>query len=300
MKDDTKAARRRQQIRTFRCAFGARRPAALSEVLSVAQIEDLLASSVGPYRQRIYSPLVTLELFVHQVLGRDKACQDAVGRRRAERIRWGQAPCSLSSGPYCKARQRLPLALIERSLLQVGQRLEARMPSAWLGQVLPRALSFSMARRLAGLLHEQLLHARKRDITSLIGLTLAGMASCQLPHRPGRGEPHAKKRRPRPLPLLMEPRPIGHGPLRSCWRIWVLSDMPSIWNGSTHQGSFVSRRHRSPEFPSNRPQGRYKSRHRRRIRQIGASHDPNLRQNPVGLKTQDAEQVEVCIVPCHT
>jgi hypothetical protein len=56
----------------------------------------------------------TLMLFIEQVLGADHSCQDAVAHGVSQRVALDQSPCSLNSGPYCKARARLALSLIER------------------------------------------------------------------------------------------------------------------------------------------------------------------------------------------
>lgn len=64
-------------------------------------------------------------------MSQDGACQDAVSRRLSERIARGESACSLNSGPYCKARQRLPLRLIQRLAREVGERLEHDSPVDW-------------------------------------------------------------------------------------------------------------------------------------------------------------------------
>lgn len=43
----------------------------------------------------------------------------------------GQSPCSLNNGPYCKARARLALNLVERLGREVGERLNAAQPDTW-------------------------------------------------------------------------------------------------------------------------------------------------------------------------
>jgi Transposase DDE domain len=75
------------------------------------------------YRHRLYPPLTTLGLFVGQTLSADGACQDAVARHLSERTARHQSPCSLNTGPYCKARSRLPIGLIRRA----GEMVEARL-----------------------------------------------------------------------------------------------------------------------------------------------------------------------------
>ena len=44
----------------------------------------------------------------------------------------GEAPCSPETGPYCKARQRLPLGVLERLTRQTARDLEADADESWL------------------------------------------------------------------------------------------------------------------------------------------------------------------------
>lgn len=83
------------------------------------------------FRERIYGPLTTLALFIEQVLSADQSCQDAVARGMSARVGLGQARCSLNNGPYCKARARLPLGLVERLGREVGARLCAGQARTW-------------------------------------------------------------------------------------------------------------------------------------------------------------------------
>ncbi len=83
------------------------------QVIPARRLEALVVEHAGGCRQRIYPPLVTLGLFTEQVLCADGACQDAVGRALSHCTALGLSPCSLNTGPYCRARQRLPLALLE-------------------------------------------------------------------------------------------------------------------------------------------------------------------------------------------
>jgi hypothetical protein len=103
----------------------------LGAVLPAAELQSLVAEEVGSYRERVYPPLTTLGLFIGQALSQDGACQDAVSRRLSERTARGETVCSLNSGPYCKARQRLPLNLIRRVALKVGETLERESPEEW-------------------------------------------------------------------------------------------------------------------------------------------------------------------------
>jgi len=102
----------------------------LAGVLPHETLRTRLATHGGGIRSRVYPPLVTLGLFVEQVIGFDSACQDATGRALSWRCAWDLPASSLNTGPYCKARQRLPLPLIEdlttdvadQAAIETGQR----------------------------------------------------------------------------------------------------------------------------------------------------------------------------------
>ena len=99
--------------------------------MSAQTVAQIVSEEIGRHRERVYPPLTTLGLFIEQALSADGACQDAVARNLSERTTRGMAKCSLSSGPYCKARKRLPLALIQRLTVLAGERLERMSCKNW-------------------------------------------------------------------------------------------------------------------------------------------------------------------------
>lgn len=121
----------RDEIRRFRQQFAQRPDAGLGNVLSEQELDEAVARHAGAYRDRVYPPLRTLSLFIGQALSADDACQDAVARNLSERTGAGAAACSLNTGPYCKARQRLPLELIVAVQRALAKGLEQRMPACW-------------------------------------------------------------------------------------------------------------------------------------------------------------------------
>jgi hypothetical protein len=123
--------RLRKGVERFRRQFGDQPTQALGAVLPAEDLEKLVVEEIGTFRERIYPPLTTLGLFIGQALSQDGACQDAVSRRLSERVAQGESACSLNSGPYCKARKRLPLGLIRRLALKVGEKLEQTSPVEW-------------------------------------------------------------------------------------------------------------------------------------------------------------------------
>jgi Transposase DDE domain len=97
--------------------------------------EDALAGALaaaGRWLDRIFSPLVTLWVFLGQVLDPDHSCRAAVARLNAHRVARGQAPCSARTGAYCRARQRLPEAFFSTAACAVGRSLDAQAEPGWL------------------------------------------------------------------------------------------------------------------------------------------------------------------------
>ena len=121
----------REQVRRLRARFVQGAGHALSEVLPQAELERSVQRYAGSYRDRIYPPLVTLGLFIDQVMSADQSCQDAVARSVSARVSEGRAPSGLNTGPYCKARQRLPAEWLTHLCRATGQRLRAAQPAAW-------------------------------------------------------------------------------------------------------------------------------------------------------------------------
>ena len=56
----------------------------------------------------IYTPAVTLWIFLSQCLSADHSCRDAVARLNAWRVASGLKPGSADTGAYCTARGDLP------------------------------------------------------------------------------------------------------------------------------------------------------------------------------------------------
>lgn len=129
--DHIKRQRLAGQVKRFCGRFAQGAGATLGRVIPRHCLLQWIQEEAGAYRERIYDPLQTLLLFIEQVLGADQSCQDAVARGLSQRVALGQSPCSLNNGPYCKARARLALNLVERLGREVGERLRAAQPEVW-------------------------------------------------------------------------------------------------------------------------------------------------------------------------
>lgn len=76
-------------------------------------------------------PLVTLKAFIFQVLSDDGSCRQAVAGVLVDRIVDGQSANTVNTGPYCKARQRLPLKELRKAATAAGLRLHNQALAAW-------------------------------------------------------------------------------------------------------------------------------------------------------------------------
>jgi hypothetical protein len=98
--------------------------------------EDLVTRSLTAFnvfwKDRIFSPLVTLWVFLSQVLSIDHSCRAAVARLIAHRVSQGQKPCSARTGAYCQARERLPEEFFSAVAGSVGRTLDAEADPRWL------------------------------------------------------------------------------------------------------------------------------------------------------------------------
>src|SRR4051812_5574047 len=78
------------------------------ELLEPEVVQKALDEPHVAFRDRIFTPLVTLWTFLSQVLSPDPSCREAVARLIAFRVASGQEACAPETSSYCKARQRLP------------------------------------------------------------------------------------------------------------------------------------------------------------------------------------------------
>ena len=84
------------------------------------------------YRDRIYNPMITVWMFVTQVISADKSCQKAVTRLNAWRVAKGLSRVSSETTSYCKARCRLPEALFDRILRWTATQCDEVADENWM------------------------------------------------------------------------------------------------------------------------------------------------------------------------
>ena len=102
------------------------------DILSEAIMQEALDKEGITYRKRLYDPIVTLWIFICQVLSPDKSCQNAVSRVLSFLSDGGEPLPSDNTGAYCKARKRLSLGFIMRLFRQTGQALHQKPTDSFL------------------------------------------------------------------------------------------------------------------------------------------------------------------------
>jgi hypothetical protein len=122
----------RQQVQILRRQFLQNGDLPFTDILTEGVIGQALAALSKDWLDRIFSPLVTLWVFLGQVLSADHSCRAAVARLIAHRLARGQRPCSAETGAYCQARKRLPEEFFSEAGCLIGRALESKTKRGWL------------------------------------------------------------------------------------------------------------------------------------------------------------------------
>lgn len=105
------------------------------DFFNVLTSEELLQTTealLPAHRQRLYPPTVTLSMFMRQTLEADGSCQKAVNGWAAQRAADGLHACSVRTGGYGRARQRLPLQMVSGLARHTGELLSQKAHPHWL------------------------------------------------------------------------------------------------------------------------------------------------------------------------
>jgi Transposase DDE domain len=117
---------------SLRNQFGQEKGLPFLKFLSQSLVEEVCRHSGHLWRDRIYTPWITLGIFLSQVLSDDHSCDDAVDRFQKFRYDQGLPAVSPQTSSYCEARQRLPECLAWDLVRHVGQAVHRTAKSAWL------------------------------------------------------------------------------------------------------------------------------------------------------------------------
>jgi hypothetical protein len=103
----------------------------IAGLLSAQQVQRVVQDHGVRFRDCLFTPWITLWTFLAQVLSPDGSCRDAVAKLLAfvavhDR---GGPQVQPDTGPYCKARQRLPETLVAQLARDAGEQLHRRHPA---------------------------------------------------------------------------------------------------------------------------------------------------------------------------
>ncbi len=100
--------------------------------LSKEAIHTACVSLGHKFRERVYSPAITVWMFIGQVLSSDQSCRDAIARLNVWRVARGMSPASPDSSSYVEARQRLPEQLLLELARSSGEECANQAKANWL------------------------------------------------------------------------------------------------------------------------------------------------------------------------
>lgn len=86
----------------------------------------------GLWHRKIYSPSVTIWVFLAQCLSPDHSCRDAVAQLIAWFLACGRRVCSAHTGGYCIARDCIPEKASYQLVRDTGHQVDQEAPSSWL------------------------------------------------------------------------------------------------------------------------------------------------------------------------
>src|SRR5438034_2664853 len=118
-------------LEAVRARFARNTGLPFADVLTEANILDVLNDHCIKYRDRVFSPVTTIWGFLSQVLSDDHSCRDAVSHILAHRVACGLKPCSPNPASYCNARSRLPTAVLRDLAKSTAQQLQEGLPQEW-------------------------------------------------------------------------------------------------------------------------------------------------------------------------
>ena len=102
-----------------------------ADILTEANILDVLNEHRIQFRNRVFNPITTIWGFLSQVLSEDHSCRDAVSRIIAHRATNGLAVCSPNTASYCDARIRIPTSVLRTLATRTAEELETSVADQW-------------------------------------------------------------------------------------------------------------------------------------------------------------------------
>lgn len=124
-----------QRFRLLLSSFQQSDSLAFSDALTQDQIQDVCdRHGVSFDVDTLFTPAIVLWGFLSQVIEKKehRSCLAAVARIGVMLVAMGRPRCQQNSGPYCRARCRLPLPVVRELTEDVASRCEAQASPEWL------------------------------------------------------------------------------------------------------------------------------------------------------------------------
>lgn len=105
-----------------------------ANVLDEAEINAAFAAEGVHFGQRprdVFTPALTLWAFLSQVIAADKSCRQALARVIVFLASLGRTVPHRNTGNYCKARAKIPTAVLQRLARQTAANLTRQAPADW-------------------------------------------------------------------------------------------------------------------------------------------------------------------------
>src|SRR5580698_6668107 len=112
-------------LESVRARFARNAGLPFTNVLTEANILDVLNEHGIKYRDRVFNPVTTIWGFLSQVLSDDHSCRDAVSRIIAHRAASGIRVCSPNTASYCNARRRMQTGVLRTLAKRTAQELQS-------------------------------------------------------------------------------------------------------------------------------------------------------------------------------
>lgn len=99
---------------------------AIEELITQLEFIKITQEELPKYRNRLYTPIRTLCMFVSQAINSDSSCQKVVNEMTLTNKTF-----SVATGGYCRARQRLSQALVSKLTKAVARHNEQKIKTKW-------------------------------------------------------------------------------------------------------------------------------------------------------------------------
>lgn len=97
------------------------------DIISDSNIKPIIEEFLPNYRERIFTPTITLSIFLKQAFSPISSCTNAVNNFIVETKEKFSKKVSNSTGSYCRSRQKLPIEMIQALTKYTGMQVKSNL-----------------------------------------------------------------------------------------------------------------------------------------------------------------------------